>query len=305
MMQFFVRDRAVGVPSIIPFWISAFSLVLTGLPHAAAAQSADMSMADLSAGDQVSQSGVSGIKVFAGNTIELTDFAGVFGMSSDTAYVVIASGHATIGEMKAKPGEVLILTPYGGKPAKQTFDVSRFLHDWSGENSAQHPEVLAAFEKVQKKQARAIFLGLFQQTDFNVAAPGSASTELARRTVVGSPVVQSIRFSNVDDPAEVERLIVSAFRDALIAGDVSAVASLMDPTPFGGSDLRGGADGARLLAARQLIGSTDWQSLLSSSQFVRKPDSNLWALTNGQNQFSIQLRPVGDFTYISSIQREL
>lgn len=275
---------------------TAFTDVQTG-----AAPRLTASLQKLKTGEQAIVADANGKSNFAGQEIELSNFSGVFGISSDTAYILIADGRASHGNLSAKPGEVLILTPYGGAPVKQTFDASRFLATWSPENAARHPIVMAAFEKIQSKQKRAIFLGLYRETSFNVAAPGSSSSELARRTIVGSKVIQDIRFSSESEPEAVERLVVSAFRDALINGDVEAVASLMDPTPYGGMDLRGGAGGARLLKARQLIQSKNWRALLALAQPTPVAGGNLWQLSAGKNRFSIQLRPVGDFTYISSI----
>ena len=256
---------------------------------------------NLKTGEQATISNITGSASFGGQEIELSNFSGVFGISSDTAYIISAAGRVRHSDVSAKPGEVLILTPYGGEPVKQTFDASRFLASWSKENSARHPQVFAALEKIKSSQKRAIFMGLYRETSFNVAAPGSSNSELARRTIVGSKVIQNIRFSSENDPKRVERLVVYAFRDALVSGDAAALASLLDPTPFGGTDLRGGAGGARLLKARQMIESQDWGALLGTAEATPMTGGNLWALSAGQNRYSIQLRPVGDFTYISSI----
>lgn len=262
----------------------------------------------LKAGDQTVISGMTGRQAFAGSALDLSGFSGVFGMSSDTAYVVTAAGEVRLGRLKAKPGEVLILTPYGGKPVKQFFDAERFLAASATEQSGSEqtpmtPELLASFEKIKRKQKRAKFFGLLQPTNFNVAAPGSKEGELARRSIVGSDVIQNIRFSNLTDPEAVEREIINAFRDALLQGNAEAVASLMDPTPYGGSDMRGGANGARLLMAKRLIASKNWNQLLQSDTVERVSDNGLWIISSDQNRVNIRMRPIGDFTYISSIEQ--
>ena len=262
----------------------------------------------LQTGGQAIVSDMTGPQEFAGYQFELSNFSGVFGMSSDTAFVVTAAGRAVLGELKAKPGEVLILTPYGGEPVKEFFDAERLLAAWTPvqagtEQAASDAIVLVSLEAVKKKQKRAKFFGLYQPTNFNVAAPGSKSVELARRSVVGSEAIQNIRFSNITDPGAVERKVLSTFRDALIKGDAETVASLMDPTPYGGSDLRGGAGGARLLRAQQLIKSKNWGRLLSSGEISQTEDEALWSVSNGINRVDIRLRPIGDFTYISNIQQ--
>lgn len=268
------------------------------------AQIDDTQLLSLQSGEQLALSQVTASKRFAGHSVELSNFSGVFGMSSDTAYIMTACGEARLGDLMAKPGRVLILTPYGGTPVKQTYDAARFLAGWTPKNDDHSVNVMAGLEKVRKKQKRAMFWGLYQSTSFNVAAPGSSNTEMARRSIVGSKVIQNIRFSNEADPENIEYQIVSAFRDALVRGDVQAVASLMDPTPYGGSDLRGGADGARLLMAKRLIKSKNWSRLLQSGSIKHAPNSNFWTVSKGQIRINIQMRPIGDFTYISSIEQE-
>jgi len=88
-----------------------FSCGLIGIGNAAAQISVDESFKSLKAGQQAIFTQTTEQKNFAGSALELSEFSGVFGMASDTAYVLTAEGQARIGDIKSKPGEVIILTP--------------------------------------------------------------------------------------------------------------------------------------------------------------------------------------------------
>ncbi len=255
----------------------------------------------LKTGDQLVVHSLNGKHVVAGHNINFTDFSGVFGQSSDTAYVLVASGQASVDGKQAKPGHVLILMPYGGQTVVQHYDAKRFTRAWPETAVTSNPDIHDAFMQVARNQKWGLFFGRYASTSFNVAAPGSAPTELARRSIVGSDVVQSIRFSSANDPAEVERAVVETFTRALANGDAKTVASLMDPSPFGFSDLRGGADGARLLMAKKLLASRNWSSWLRGAQFLPKSENGVWQINGDGGRTDIILKPIGDFTFIQSI----
>ena len=79
------------------------------------------------------------------------------------------------------------------------------------------------------------------------------------------------------------------------------MASLMDPTPFGISDLRGGADGARLLMAQKLLASNEWPNILQGAEFSPVIGSNIWQFRSSTNTVNMALKPIGDFTFIQSV----
>ena len=221
-------------------------------------------------------------------------------MSSDAAYILVARGHASLGSETAKPGEVLIITPYTQKVSKQKYDVGRFLSSWSNDQKTMNAALVVNLKRLQKRQDRAIFFGRYASTNFNISAPGSANRELARRSILGDKSIQKIRFSSNRDPVIIEKQVVQEFRTALISGDAQTLSVLMDPAPFGEGDLRGGANGARLLLAKQLLARRDWPRLLGDSRPTHIGD-NLWQLSDGPTKISLTLHPSGDFTFIQSI----
>jgi len=258
----------------------------------------------LTTGDQLAVRELEGEHKIAGHNVSFTGFSGVFGQSSDTAYILVASGHAGANGNQAKAGEVLVLMPYGGDALVQRFAARQFLQSWSEQAVNAHPDIYERFQKASKKQKWGLFFGRLEPTSFNVVAPGSNSQELARRSVVGSDAVQKIRFSGVADPEAIEREVVVEFVKALAAGDAATVASLMDPTPFGAFDLRGGADGARLLMANQLLASHDWPQRLESVAAERMAGNGKWRMANNTYSTLLGLRPVGDFIYVQTINSE-
>lgn len=285
--------------------------VLSGLPLSAFAGQTSaaaktntgetISLKSTRTGDQTFIQNLDGAHDFAGNEVAFSGFSGAFGMASDMAYILVAKGTASIGSQKAKPGEVLILPPYGRRGSKQRYDAKRFIQAWSEEAIDANRDVYARFQRVAKKQRMAMFFGRYESTSFNVAAPGSSSQELARRSVVGADVVTEIRFSGAREPSDIERTVVDKFTSALVAEDAQTVASLMDPTPFGGADLRGGADGARLLTAHQLISSQNWSQRFGDVAPTRVSENGNWQFVNGKTRTLLSLRPVGDFVFIQSI----
>ncbi len=255
----------------------------------------------IGAGDQTIIQTLDGLHTFAGHEVTFSGFSGALGMASDTAYILVANGVASIDSQEAKAGEVLILPPYGGRSAKQRFDAKRFTQAWSEQAKTASPDVYESFKRVAKKQRTAMFFGRYKTTSFNVAAPGSGSQELARRSVVGSDTIAEIRFSGMQDPSAIERIVIEKFVSALAAEDAHTVANLMDPTPFGGADIQGGASGARLLMAHQLISSQNWAQQFGDVAPTRMDENGNWQLINGKIRTQLSLRPVGDFVFIQSI----
>lgn len=261
----------------------------------------ELPLSSIETGDQFAVLQSTGTKDFADQMVDLTEFSGVFGQSSDAAYVLVAAGQAEIKGKKAKAGQILLILPYGIEIVVQRFDAQRFVESWSPQTINTHPELHSRLTEIANNQKRAIFWGLYEATDFNVTAPGSQSAELARRSVVGSSIINDIRFSAQDSQENIERQVVDAFVQALASGNSETVATLFDPTPFGGSDLRGGATGARLMLAQKLLTSYDWGPRLQDPQLTRLENSAQWRVVSGEHTTEITLIPIEDFTFVQSV----
>ena len=261
----------------------------------------ELPLNDIGTGDQFALTQVTGTKTFADQTIRLSEFSGVFGLASDTAYVLVTAGQAELNGRRAKAGQVLLILPYGIETVVQRYDAIRYIESWSPQTISSNPELYAQLTETAKKQKRAIYWGLLEATEFNIAAPGSRSAELARRSVVGSSVISDIRFSTQDNQESIEREIIGRFTQALASGNSQTVATLFDPTPFGASDLRGGATGARLMMAEKLLASHDWADRLQSAEFERLGGSAVWQVRSGEFTTEITLKPIEDFTFIQSV----
>ncbi len=249
----------------------------------------------LATGEQLLLAQHSETLTFAGRQIALSAFTGILGYSNELAYVVVLDGSATVAEDIAGVGQMLILRPYGAPVSVEHFDAIRLSNQWSESTKAAAPDAYASLERIKGGQELGVWFGRLGQTSFNVAASGSARNEQQTRTLMGEPTVRDIRFSGVSDPLEVERLVVVSFIDALAAGDAKAAAALMDPTPFGGRALAGGAEEARLTAANALIGSRSWKTSAVGSppQF----SDGVWRAGDS----TLQLRTIDDFVFVSRI----
>lgn len=295
------------------FWRRSADLALfTGLLMAGAPAAAEpgILLADarpgdseaLATGDQLLLTGREGALRFAGRELRLAGFSGIVGFASEVAYVVVIAGEARDGALRAAAGQMLLIPPYGAAPSVQRFDAARLRARWSAAARTAEPASFAQLGALAARQHRGLFFGRLARTSFNVAAPGGAERELAGRSVRGAGAVRDLRFSGRSDPAAVERGIVEMFLAALVAGDAERVASLMDPVPFGNTDLRGGAAEARLAMARLLIGQRDWSAALSGAQAERDGQTNNWRLNGPAGRGAIALRPMGDFAFVRAIE---
>ena len=264
----------------------------------------EISIERLVAGGQAVIQGLSGSISFAGHNIDFTGFSGVMGMASDTAYIMVARGQAHIGGQEAGAGEIFILLPYGGEIIKQHFDAGRFVDAWSEEDRSRNSSVFMSLKDIAESQSKAIFFGRYEATAFNVSAPGTAEQESARRSIVGADIIQNIRFSGENDPSKIEHRVLLEYTKALVAGDVGRLAALSDPTPYGTFDLRGGADGARLLMAKQILKQQNWADLIAGAQFVKSKNKQYWILSKPEGTAMVVLRPIGDFVYVRNIAWE-
>lgn len=254
--------------------------------------------ASLETGEQLLLAQRSEPLTFAGRQIALSAFTGIIGYANELAYVVVLDGSAAADKDVAGAGQMLILRPYGAPVSVEQFDAIRLSKQWSDRTKSAAPAAYASLERIKGGQERGVWFGRLGQTSFNVAASGSARHEQQTRALMGDPVVRDIRFSGASEPREVERLVVARFVDALKAGNADAVAALMDPTPFGGRTLAGGADNARLLAAGVLIKSRNWGAVAGAS--TPQLSDGVWRV----GDVLLQLRSIDDFVFVSRISGE-
>ncbi len=253
----------------------------------------------LATGEQLLLTARTGDMPFAGKTITLSGFTGIVGYANELAYVVVLDGSAALGSSMAGAGQMLILRPYGAPISVEQFDAIRLAGKWSDQAKAAAPDAYASLERIRGGQELGVWFGRLGQTSFNVAASGSARYEQQTRTLMGDPAVRDIRFSGASDPQEVERLVVASFLDALKTGDAKAAAALMDPTPFGGRALAGGAHDARMMAASALIKSRNWSQVAGAS--TPQLSDGAWRAGDA----SLQLRTIDDFVFIQRIEGEV
>lgn len=282
--------------------VGAIVLALTGGVPSASAQSGILlndgkaaQTATLATGEQLLISGQSGDLPFAGRKIALSSFTGIVGYSNELAYVVTLDGSAAIGGEAATAGHMLILRPYGAPVSVEPFDAIRLAGKWSDGAKTAAPEAYAALERIKGGQELGVWFGRLGQTSFNVAASGSARHEKSTRTLMGNEAVRDIRFSGASDPMAIEQMVATNFLEALKTGDARTVAALLDPTPFGGRALTGGADDARLMAASALVASRNWTQVAGASA----PQLTDGAWKSGDA--SLQLRTIDDFVFVSRI----
>lgn len=261
-------------------------------------------LTDLATGEQVILDRRSGPLRFAGREILLEDFIGVAGYASEVAYLLVLSGSAKLAEARARPGRMLLLPPYGGKPMVERFDAGRLRQSWSPAAVAAAPEAKEALDDIAKDQAFGLFAGRYQRTRFNVAASGAAGSEMERRAVVGGAAVREIRFSRDGDPATAEYRVIVSFARALAEGDSASLAELLDPIPFGGRNMGPAGADARLLFARALVAQRDWRRQLNSVAATRGTKPNQWLLAGPNGLTIVTLRPTTDFAFVGAVDVE-
>jgi hypothetical protein len=258
-------------------------------------------IAAMAAGDQLVLSAYDGSVNFAGHSVQMEGFTGILGFSSDVAYVVTIKGTAETAKKKASAGRMILLAPFGEKPDVERFDAQQLGDSWTQSEKIEFAGAYAALEAIAKRQARGIFLGSLGRTRFNVAASGLASNELARRSVVSGKTAQEVRFGVVKSDRDVGSRVVSRFLKGLAEGDAESVAQLMDPLPFGLSDMRGEPGQARLIAAQRLIYAHNWTNILNDAVPQMNADTGVWTLT-GTSAVEITLRNSVDIPFVKSIR---
>lgn len=291
------RSSAIRIVAIALGWASCLPTASAQggilLKDGSPAQSAT-----LATGEQLLISSHSGPFPFAGRQISLSDFAGIVGYSNELAYVVTLDGSAAIDGDVAFPGHMLIIPPYGAPISVEPFDAIRLAGKWSDVARLNAPQAYAALSRIKEGQELGVWFGRLGQTSFNVAASGSARHEKSTRTLMGHEAVRDIRFSGFSDSMAVEQLVATTFLNGLKAGDAQTVAALMDPTPFGGRGLAGGADEARLMAASLLISSHNWTKVAGTG--TPELADGAWKAGDAV----VQLRTIDDFVFVSGISGE-
>nr|GGH97341.1 hypothetical protein GCM10011355_18350 [Aquisalinus luteolus] len=257
----------------------------------------------LETGDQAVIENGNGLVSFAGYDVDLDNVSGAMGYSSAAAYVIVASGAASAAGETARAGEILILMPRGEGAAAQFYDAGRYAGSWDEASISAHPAVYEQLDAVAGRQKWKIFFGRLGTTSFNIAAPGSAHAETARRSIVGDATVRDIRFSGVSDGVEIERSVVRTFTDALSSGDVRTVAELLDPTPYGGANMSGQAAAARQMVAERMVDQEQWSSLVAGREFTRTADAGVWQAATPAGEIVIRLTYANDFIFVSNIKR--
>lgn len=260
-------------------------------------------VSSLSSGEQLILTDRSETIQFAGRRINLTGFSGIVGYASEIAYVVTISGSAEAEGTKAERGRMLMIPPFGGDLGVERFDAVRLSDAWDEDTILSAPMVYASLEGLAGAQATGVFLGRLGRTNFNVAASGLASAEIAKRTIVGGEAIKKIRFESDASAGGIEQRIVSDFTSALIRGDVETVAQFIDPLQFGNSDLRGGGDEARIVMAQAMINERNWKTVIGDIKPLRDPNANsLWVVRGPVSRTFITLRRTTDFAFVSNIK---
>ncbi len=296
--------RGAVIQSGISILLTISAVVFMGSASAQGLRSADLATVQsgqFETGEQLALSRESGTISFAGHEVKLSSFAGIIGFASDVAYIVTLEGSAAAGPDVAERGEMLLFPPMGMRPLVERFDAARLRDGWGADERAAMPGIYASLDQLADKQEKWIFFGRLGATNFNVAASGEAKGELARRTIVGDDALRDLRFADFPDRQTFEAAVVQSFVDALAGGDVKSVAALMDPEPYGNTDLRGGGGDARLMMAEALLAERDWSRVLSGAADPAYERGSTWAVNSGNNTAFITLRPLGDLSYVESV----
>jgi hypothetical protein len=248
-------------------------------------------LAQLATGQQVLLSDASGGAAFAGNDLALEGVTALAGLASEAAYLAVIDGQATAAGETAKAGWMLLFPALSDEVFAERFDAKRLAASLP---DAMAVQVSAMLDAIAEEQERLIFFGRYSRTNFNVVTAGSADVEQRRRSILGGPQLTDIRFGDTSDPRAIERAVVTGLRDALLSGEPARVAEFIDPTAFGG-DLRHGADGARLLVARRMLGARNWQEALGAVEPELVDET--WQL----GRFNVDLRQSNGFVFVSRV----
>jgi hypothetical protein len=228
--------------------------------------------------------------MLGGRRVEFASADAMIGHSSDAIYVAVAGGEARLGQLRAGPGEAILIAPVGAPPSIVTFDAERMRAMFGPEPPPTLRGFVSKLDDAADDQAWGIFFGRYQRSVLDLQAPGGARTEAGR-----SSEIVRIRYSGHSDPDQIEAMVVARAAQALASRDALALAQLLDPAPYGGDDLGGGGDEARLLVAQQLIVS---HARAASGEVRRGAGEGVWRA----GAVTLRTRPFSDFVFISAIE---
>jgi hypothetical protein len=234
----------------------------------------------------------------AGNYVQLAQFSGVLGYSSDVAYLIVASGSARVGQKLARPGQVILLGAYGAAPVISRFDARHYAATLPETARQWAPRVMQGLTAIGTAQRTALFFGLYRHDGARVPTRGEAG----RRQVLGAPSVQAARFGGRATSEHVEYDVVTMFVRALFDRDAATLAPLIDPLPFGGAGLDSMGNAARLAYARTIIAATDWPVQLDGVVPLRMSKPGVWVLQAAAGPTFLTLRATRDFVFVQSVQ---
>ena len=253
-------------------------------------------LAMLATGDQLVIEDYNGEVSFGGHTVVLEQFSGVAGYGTEVAYLITVSGEAGLDEIDVKPGQMLLVPPFGQTPDKQRFDAARLLEALASDPAVSGLTTVAMLEHLAADQSRGIFLGRYGRTSFNVATMGSTRAEMGRRERVGGVHVRKARFGSDAAPGAIEQQIVAQFLAALAQGDAAAVAQMLDPLPYSGGMMGEAGEKARLAMAASLIETRDWSAFAAATP--EEVEETVWRA----GEAVIGLRRTSEFAFVESIQ---
>jgi hypothetical protein len=233
--------------------------------------------------------------ILGGRTVNLGGASAMIGSSSDAVFVAVARGEARVDGLSAGPGEALLLTPFGGAPSVVDFDAERMAAMFGPQPPQSLSGFVADLASVADDQSWGIFFGLYQRSLFDLQNPGGARTEAGRVSVMGAPEVARIRFSGQSNPDAIEDMVVARAASALATGDANALAQLLDPAPYGGDNLNGGGQEARLVVAQQLIAQ---HGRAAAGDVRRGAAEGVWRA----GSVTLRTRPFSDFIFISAVE---
>lgn len=238
---------------------------------------------------------------FAGETIALSDFEGVFGYASEVAYVVVVRGEARIGKHDAGRGRMLLIRPFDAGISVERFDAMR-LQDALVQDATDEVAVgvLANMRGLARGQRRGMFLGRLSQNNFNLASLGSSVEELDRRSRVGGTAVRDARFETSGGIVDIEQAIVERFVAAMVRGDSKSAAEFLDPLPYNSTRLSDDAARARELTVVNLLQSHDWDRFAGLQ--ATSLGENRWSFRGTDAVATIVLRRTTEFAFIQSIE---
>ena len=283
---------ALAAHTVMPALAQGDDMMLTSLSG-----QSNAALGSLVPGDQAYGSALNGSARYAGQALSFENASALLGMSSDVAYFLVLDGRVMVGGKKAKRGRVIVLQPYGVKPEIKRFDAARLLSSLDDTAINNAPKLKSQLQKIAGKQGTQKWWGYVRPTNVNLNAPKGTEIEEAKRQLTSNDTMRDLRFSDATDETAAAKSVVETFLKALRSGDSAAVSALLDPTQFGGLDLRGGGNGAREMAAKMLIQAHS----PSSNTATPSGDISRWRIETTRGARNVTLRRVDDLFFIQTV----